>query len=591
MTAFFLMIYAITSVFFVVLMCSKPAGKSTAGRLIRNSTRGLAAERRFLEHAKHTMAALFSGQGRKAAIVLVAVAMMSLMLRAQTEQPATATSDNATLASQSSVLPTDAGSSPATDSKTVPAADPAAAVEPAADSNTLHGNFFSRFGQAYLQDWRGSDSSGPEPKYRGFPAPVSNPPFPFTVWPYGGSVTIGYPWTQSAPLMQAIWSGGNGEAWKRSGVQIYGWVNGGFNVSTSSNGRYANAPAAYFVVPNSVQPDQQVLYIERQPDTVQTDHFDWGFRVASLYGIDYRFTTAKGWFSHQLLHTNPDGTIGYPYGYDMVMAYVDLYYPHVAQGLNVRIGRYISLPDIEAQLAPNNYTYSHSLLYSYDAYTQTGINLTFKINDHWLYQIGLSAGNDVAPWVHEPNAKPTLNTCVGYTWRKGEDNIYTCMNSLNSGKYAYNNLQAAYATWYHKFNDSWHMATESWYMYQKDVPNVNNPSAASMLQINANGAVCNSVQQLTCFAPEWAILNYAEKGFSKRNYISIRNEYFDDIRGQRTGFRTRYTENGLTWGHWIGTTMLFRPELRFEHAYDAPAYSTGTKKSQFVFAGDLVYFF
>jgi hypothetical protein len=37
--------------------------------------------------------------------------------------------------------------------------------------------------------------------------------------------------------------------------------------------------------------------------------------------------------------------------------------------------------------------------------------------------------------------------------------------------------------------------------------------------------------------------------------------------------------------------MLFRPELRFEHSYDAPAYSTGTKKSQFVFAGDLVYFF
>jgi hypothetical protein len=71
----------------------------------------------------------------------------------------------------------------------------------------------------------------------------------------------------------------------------------------------------------------------------------------------------------------------------MVMAYADLYFPHVAQGLNVRIGRYISLPDIEAQLAPKNYTYSHSLLYTYDAYTQTGVNLTFKLSDHWLYQI------------------------------------------------------------------------------------------------------------------------------------------------------------------------------------------------------------
>ncbi|HEX8798570.1 MAG TPA: outer membrane beta-barrel protein, partial [Terriglobales bacterium] len=434
--------------------------------------------------------------------------------------------------------------------------------------------------------------SGPEPKYRGFPAPVTNPPFPFTVWPYGGSVTIGYPWTQSGPLMEAIWSGKDGEKWKKTGIQIYGWINGGFNVSTSTNGHYANAPAAYFIVPNSFQPDQETLYIERQPDTVQTDHFDWGFRITSLYGIDYRFTTAKGWFSSQLLgHTNSNGSIGNEYGYDMVMAYADLYFPHVAQGLNVRIGRYISLPDIEAQLAPNNYTYSHSLLYTYDAYTQTGINLTFKLSDHWLYQIGLSAGNDVAPWVGEPDAKPTLNTCVGYTWSTGGDNLYGCLNSLNSGKYAYNNLQSLYLTWYHKFNSKWHTATESWYMYQKDVPNVNNPQASNLLITNANGAVCNSTQQLTCFAPEWAVVNYVEREFNKSNYITFRNEYFDDIKGQRTGFKTKYYEGFLGYGHWIGTTMLFRPELRYEHSFDVPAYSSGTKKSQLVFASDLIFFF
>jgi hypothetical protein len=125
-------------------------------------------------------------------------------------------------------------------------------------------------------------------------------------------------------------------------------MNGGFNVSTSTNGHYANAPAAYYIVPNSFQPDQQTLYIERQPDTVQTDHFDCGFRITNLDGIDYRFTTAKEWFSSQLLgHTNSNGSIGYQYGYDMVMAYADLYFPHVAQGLNVRIGRDISLPDMK----------------------------------------------------------------------------------------------------------------------------------------------------------------------------------------------------------------------------------------------------
>ena len=90
------------------------------------------------------------------------------------------------------------------------------------------------------------------------------------------------------------------------------------------------------------------LYFERLPNTVQTDHFDWGFRLTNLYGLDYRYTTAKGIFSQQLLRDNNT------YGYDPVKYYVDLYVPHVAEGMDIRIGRYISLPDIEAQLAPNN---------------------------------------------------------------------------------------------------------------------------------------------------------------------------------------------------------------------------------------------
>ena len=111
------------------------------------------------------------------------------------------------------------------------------------------------------------------------------------------------------------------------------------------------------------------------------------------------------------------------------MVYVDLYFPKVAQGMNVRIGRYISLPDIEAQLAPNNYTYSHSLLYTFDCYTQTGVNTTAKLSNHWMVQPGVSAGCDVAPWVGGPEAKVHSTVCLGYTWSQGGDNLYFCDNS------------------------------------------------------------------------------------------------------------------------------------------------------------------
>jgi hypothetical protein len=446
------------------------------------------------------------------------------------------------------------------------------------------GGFFRRFIRAYTDDWKGTASSDPAPKYRGYPAPVDGPPFPFSVWPYGGSVVIGQPFTQAGPLMTAVWGGSNGDWWKKSGIQMYGWLNAGANVSTSKGGGYSNFPEAY-AERQGFELDQEVLYIERQPDTVQQDHVDWGFRVSGLYGLDYRFTTSNGFLSHQLLGKNQEN------GFDAPMMYFDLYVPQVAQGMDIRIGRYISLPDIEAQLAPNNYTYSHSLTYTFDCYTQTGINVTTKLSNHWLLQAGLSPGCDTMPWTS--SAKLTLNACLGYTWSQGRDNFYACDNSLNDGNYAYNNLQAFYTTWYHKYgrDSRWHTDTESWYQYEKHTPNVNNPAGQALLINGANGAVCKSIQQVTCFAPDYAILNYQEYQASKHDYFSFRNEFFDDFVGQRTGTKTRYTEHMIGWGHWVGTTLLFRPELRFERSYDAPAYNNGTKKNQVTLASDLILFF
>jgi hypothetical protein len=61
--------------------------------------------------------------------------------------------------------------------------------------------------------------------------------------------------------------------------------------------------------------------------------------------------------------------------------------------------------------------------------------------------------------------------------------------------------------------------------------------------------------------------------------------------GQRTGTKSRYTEHLIGWGHWIGTTVLFRPELRFERSNDNPAYQNGSKKNQLTAAADIIWFF
>jgi hypothetical protein len=492
----------------------------------------------------------------------------------------------------------DSISSTATDGQDIPApSDSSSAgsgsVAPSGNAATAatQKGFWARLFQAYHDDWHPSAASE-APKYRGFPMPESSPPYPFNVWPIGGTEWIGYPNATSYPLTTALYGSKHWQWLKEANIQIYGWANAGMNLSTSNQsvgGKYANSPASYNQIPNSIQLDQLTLYIERVPDTVQTDHFDWGFRFTGLYGLDYRFTTADGYFSQQLLHIKPDGTLGNQYGADPVMVYLDFYFPHVAEGMILRVGRYVSLPDIEAQLAPNNYTYTHSLTYTYDCYTQTGVNATIKFSNFFTFQAGLSPGCDTAPW--KQSAQWTGNFCGQFSFRDGQDDIYLCANSLNAGKYAYNNLAAYYATWYHKINDKWHTDFESWYQYESDTPNIFNPAAAPLLILNANGAWCQTATQLTCYAPEWTILNYTNRQLKSHDFISFRNEFFDDLRGQRTGIKGRYVEYGLSWNHWLGSTIVFRPELRWEHNFDNPAYDGSTRHSQFMFAADVICFY
>ena len=448
--------------------------------------------------------------------------------------------------------------------------------------------FFARWGKAYVNDWTAAATANTDaPQRRGTPAPISSPPFPSADWPIGGTQVIGAPDTQTYPLQTAI---DGGDATKLSRNKWYGWISVGANGSTNNRGNAgkgipANLPSAYDEYPNTVVLDQLAVYYERLADTVQRDHFDYGFRLSGLYGQDYRFTTAKGMLSQQLLLKNSQ------YGFDPVMFYVDLYFPKLGQGADLRVGRYISLPDIEAQLAPNNYSYSHSILYTYDCYTQTGANLTVKVNDHWTVQGGVSGGCDVMPWTSD--AKVTGNACVVYSWHDGGDALNVCDNTINDGKYAYNNLTAYYATWYHKLGTHWHTDTEGWYQYMRDVPNMwwyntgvaMNPVTSPWPETTTNGrpggstlnfgAVCENpssgyagTHAARCFAPEWAITNYMEHDFHHgAASLNIRNEVVDDIKGQRTGTPGIFEEHMVGFDFWLGSTVTFRPELSYVHSF------------------------
>jgi hypothetical protein len=321
------------------------------------------------------------------------------------------------------------------------------------------------------------------------------------------------------------------------------------------------------------------VYYERLRDSVQRDHVDWGFHLTGFFGTDYRSTTNKGYFSNQLLVHDRQ------YGFDPVLEYADVYFPHVAKGMNLRMGRFISIPGIEAQLTPNNYMFSHSLLYAVDPFTDTGVLATIQANDQLVVQVGVSGSHDVALWT--PDAKPSFIGCVSYTTMSVDNNFYLCANGINDGEYAFNNLQMYDGTWYHKIDATWHIATEMYAMYQRDVPSVAGPIVPEK---GTNGANCRPGLQ-RCFAPEWAMLNYINKQLSPHDFVSFRSDFLNDKKGQRTGYATKYSEATLMLSHWVGSTVQLRPEIRFDHAWDRRAYDRGTRTNQFTYAADLILHF
>jgi len=448
-----------------------------------------------------------------------------------------------------------------------------------------------------------ADPNAPSSHREGWPVtPESTPPMPFTEWPHGATTPIGVtrPNSADSPFMAAISNTSSGKWLQDNHIQIYGWVNGGGNISSNSRQPGGNAPMAYMYTPNKLEFDQGVLYVERLPDTVQTDHVDWGFRLSGLYGENYRYTTAYGIASYQLLQKNNVND------YDFPMEYAEVYIPKVAEGLVIRAGRYISIPDIEAQLAPNNYMYSHSMAYSFDNYTNEGVVATLAATKQLTFQLGVVDGTEAAIWnvnknvrnpfpnplypdshfAKDPGAKPSIVACVRYDWNNGDDTIYPCMDGINDGVQGYNNLQWYGFTYYHKFSDQWHLAFEAYDLFQRKVANVNNPIAANAIAnggspfspqympFNApSGAQCDNSTDLTCTANVFATVAYLNYQITPLDNISFRPEFYYDMQGQRTGVKTRYVNLGVGWQHWLSPQVEFRPEVDFDYSLNKDAFN------------------
>lgn len=362
---------------------------------------------------------------------------------------------------------------------------------------------------------------------------------------------------------------------EESKLRLYAYANPSYN---KSQAQLNNSPVGFQIVANSLELSGLSLSLEKPLSFHKTDTAELGFKLTNLYGLDARYTTMDGIFSNQLYNRNA------LYPFDLPEANLQVYLPHIGQGSILTLGRFLTPGDIEMPLASMNTMVSHSLTYTYSMFTFFGATLNTKYNDQWSSLIGIHSGGDIAPWSKQ--AIPSLMGYLQWTDLSKKNSIWTGAGAINNGQYrqTHDNLQQISLIWTHRFSEKFFVQTETYYAYQFNAriggTCIFGPSEPYAI------AGCGAI--IPGYSSSIALVNYVEYQTSERQYWSLRNDYFNDFQGQRSGFATSY------FGWTLGSTFLFtpqikiRPEFRYNMSTSLQPFDNGRKGQIFLGLIDLL---
>ncbi len=345
-------------------------------------------------------------------------------------------------------------------------------------------------------------------------------------------------------------------------MNVYGWGNPSYNVSAAAN---SNVPIAMQYLPNSLLLDQAVLVFEKTPDTLQTNHIDYGFNFTNLFGSDYRYTRMAGLLSQQYFEHNNK------YGYDPMLANLQIFVPGVGQGTLITLGRFLAPADIESPLSPNNCLITHSISFTYGAFTQMGLFLNTKLNHQWSYYLGVHASSDIAIW--STSAAPAFTGYIQWTADDEQDSIFTGIVAINNGQYRnqQDNLQQMNMIWTHRFSEEVFVQSEAMYEFQK------NAFQGGSCVFGNGGSGCGPL--IPGYSGSFGLQSSLQKKWRDDLFSSIRVHYFNDFQGQRTNYQTAYMSFTLGLTEILKKNLKIRPELRYDLGLSGTPYDNGTRSS------------
>jgi hypothetical protein len=376
--------------------------------------------------------------------------------------------------------------------------------------------------------------------------------------------------TAAAPpdrwLLEKLYQGtGPGVCLDTNRMALYGWIDTSFTASTTA---VSNEPLTWNDRANRLLVQQAWTRFEQTVVTSGTTEPTYGFRLDLLAGSDYRFTMARGFWNSQLFNSTGAQNL---YGVDLVEHYGEVYFPTVARGLDVKVGRFYCPFGVESNEAISTPLLSRAYNFNSSPFTHFGAMATVTLSPVWTLQACLCNGNDV--WIAPSEEARFLGTLK---WSEpGGRNVVTFGTSVGRGKInageafdpatvgtqtepvGRNNFNVFDVVYTHVFNPRVSYSLDLTYAYETNVA------------ANVHGGI-QATGKLEGKAEWYAAVNYLTVSYTPGIASVTRLEFFEDPEGYRTGFTGLYT--ALTLGVQFklyrqrsGTPqVLIRPELRYD---------------------------
>ena len=352
------------------------------------------------------------------------------------------------------------------------------------------------------------------------------------------------------------------------GIELGGWVDGGFSALGNSPGDRFNGPVTFNDRNLEGQLNQLWLYLERQIDP-DACNVDIGGRIDVMYGSDAMFIQASDGLEEHWNQTDRFYQAALP------QFYIDGGW----DGWTVRAGRFFTPLGYESPAAPDNFFYSHSYEMQYGKPLTHFGALLGKSVGQWSVQAGFHRGNDQ---FDDTDGHDALNFLggVGYTGLAGRFTAEYALTAAEEGP---------------GVNDYIHSIVAKLILLPELEYVLVNNYGQSWDQARQSSAVWYGINQyLTC-------------ALTEELAAGLRFEWFRDIDGTRVrGLRDGNTLPLGVSGDFYAITfglnytplenLRLRPEVRWDffdpigEGVPLP-YDAGQRDRQFLFAIDVLYTF